>query len=305
MKKAHRRVRLVTPALLRKMPLPRSSDDDDKEDRGRVLVIGGAARTPGAPFLAGVAALRAGAGKLQLGTIAGAAMGLGLALPEALVLALPQTRHGAIATARTGSALRSCIAGANAILVGPGMEAGISTERMVHRVARAMSPGTTLILDAGAIALSCIGQLPATARASTIITPNMREMAMLLGAPAEKVAKDAPALASAFAVRWRITVTLKGAHTWIADRNGLVYCYRDGAAGLGTSGSGDVLAGIIAGLGARGASPVVASVRGVNAHGAAGRALSARIGKLGYLARELLDEIPSFTNSPSGTGRSI
>src|SRR5918912_3825479 len=79
--------RVVTPALLRDWPLP--PPGEDKRDRGSVLVVGGAARTPGAVLLAGLAALRAGAGKLQLAVAAAAAPALAVAVPEALVLPLP------------------------------------------------------------------------------------------------------------------------------------------------------------------------------------------------------------------------
>jgi NAD(P)H-hydrate repair Nnr-like enzyme with NAD(P)H-hydrate dehydratase domain len=87
----------VTRALLRRMPLPQPGSDDDKDARGRVLVIGGSAQVAGAVLLAGVAALRSGAGKLQLATVASAAAALGMAVPEALVIALRASRAGEIA----------------------------------------------------------------------------------------------------------------------------------------------------------------------------------------------------------------
>ena len=88
--RTHSRAREVTPALLRRMPLPPLDDDDDKESRGRVLVVGGGRQVPGAILLAGVGALRAGAGKLQMATVRDAAVGLALAVPESLVVGLPQ-----------------------------------------------------------------------------------------------------------------------------------------------------------------------------------------------------------------------
>ena len=80
----------VTRALLRRIPLPLPDAESDKDARGRVLAVGGSAQTPGAILLAGVAALRAGAGKLQLATVRGASSALGVAVPEALVVALEE-----------------------------------------------------------------------------------------------------------------------------------------------------------------------------------------------------------------------
>src|SRR5215217_7289122 len=91
----------VTAELLHKLPLPQASDDSDKDDRGRVLVIAGSPEVPGGALLAGVAALRAGAGKLQIATAASVAPHLGLAVPEALVLGLPETPSGGIAPEAT------------------------------------------------------------------------------------------------------------------------------------------------------------------------------------------------------------
>jgi len=86
---------------------------------------------------------------------------------------------------------------------------------------------------------------------------------------------------------------LKGAETHIAGPSGEVYCNRSGNVGLATSGSGDTLSGIIAGLAARGADALQAAVWGVYLHGSAGDRLARRVGPLGFLARELLAEIPA------------
>src|SRR5690242_8113691 len=118
------RHRTVTRALLRRLPLPSLHSDDDKESRGRVLVAGGSMLVPGAVLLAGVAALRAGAGKLQLATVRTAAPGLALAVPEALVVPLPQARTGEIAGTGAAAALREYAGGTDALLIGPGMGDG-------------------------------------------------------------------------------------------------------------------------------------------------------------------------------------
>ena len=86
----------ITPELLRGMPLPEPSGSVDKKARGSVLVVAGSVEVPGAALLAGTAALRAGAGKLQIATCSSVALHLGLAVPEALVLGLPETPSGGI-----------------------------------------------------------------------------------------------------------------------------------------------------------------------------------------------------------------
>ena len=110
----------VTAELLHKLPLPRASDDSDKDGRGRVLVIAGSPEVPGAALLAGVAALRAGAGKLQIATVASIAPHLGLAVPEALVVALPESPEGGISP-MTAKLLVPRLERCDAVLIGPGM----------------------------------------------------------------------------------------------------------------------------------------------------------------------------------------
>src|SRR3954465_8109904 len=85
---------VIDAELLRATPLPRLNQEGDKDDRGRVLIVAGSPEVPGAALLAGIAALRAGAGKLQIATAASIAPHLGLAVPEALVIGLPEAMHG-------------------------------------------------------------------------------------------------------------------------------------------------------------------------------------------------------------------
>jgi NAD(P)H-hydrate repair Nnr-like enzyme with NAD(P)H-hydrate dehydratase domain len=87
-------------------------------------------------------------------------------------------------------------------------------------------------------------------------------------------------------------IALKGATTYVAGPDGEAYRYERGAVGLATSGSGDVLAGLVAGLLARGADALRAAAWGVYLHGEAGNALAAARGRIGYLARELSAEVP-------------
>jgi ADP-dependent NAD(P)H-hydrate dehydratase len=286
--------RNLTRTLLHRSPLPPLANDDDKEARGRVLVIGGSLLVPGAILLAGTAALRAGAGKLQMATIRSAALSLGLAVPESLVFALPQTRTGNIAGKRAASKLSPYAAAANAVLVGPGMASGRSVHQLIAALVAQLRNTATLVLDGAAvIALRQHEQLLKKLSGRAVLTPHAGEIASLTGLEKRHVEKHAAVIAQQVAAKFGATVVLKGAPSWIAEPDGGLFRFAGGSVGLGTSGSGDALAGIVAGLAARGASPTTAALWGVWAHATSGALLARRIGKVGFLARELLVDVPA------------
>ena len=251
-------------------------------------------------LLSGIAALRAGAGKLQLATVSSAAIPLGVAVPEALVVSLPEARTGEIAGTRAGALLRERAKGVDAILVGPGMTSDRSAHALIAPLVGRMKDDATLVLDAAGILALCYDEemlAPLAGRA--ILTPHAGEMASLLDIKKEDVEANAQDVAQLAASRFGAVVVLKGGDSWIATPDLTLYHFNGGTVGLATSGSGDTLAGIVAGLAARGASALEATLWGVYLHAAAGQALSRRIGKLGFLARELLDEIPRIMNAKS------
>jgi NAD(P)H-hydrate repair Nnr-like enzyme with NAD(P)H-hydrate dehydratase domain len=127
-----------------------------------------------------------------------------------------------------------------------------------------------------------------------VLTPHAGEIAALIGIDKREVKQSAAAVARHAAERYGATVVLKGAQSWIAEPGGALFRFTGGSVGLGTSGSGDALAGIVAGLAANGARPCTASAWGVWAHAAAGALLAKRIGKVGFLARELLVDLPAL-----------
>jgi hydroxyethylthiazole kinase-like uncharacterized protein yjeF len=274
----------LTPQLLRGMPLP--EPDGGKEQRGRVLVVGGSARVPGAIVLAGTAALRAGAGKLQLATAQEVAPALAVAVPEALVLGLPTGAQGDIA--RGSAALDTLLADCDAALVGCGMSPTPATAALVQRAIN-QAPGV-LVIDAGAL----LPGLRAPPGKPFVLTPHAGEMAKLSEQDKDRVEREPEAVALALARRTRSVLVLKGATTWIAAPDGRLWIHPDGCHGLGTSGSGDVLAGVIAGLAARCGDAVQAALWGVFAHAQAGRALERSVGALGFLAREIAAPVPGI-----------
>ena len=297
----------ITPALLRGWPLP--SAGADKYSRGAVLVIGGARRTPGAALLAGTAALRAGAGRLTLAVAESVAVQLAVALPEAGVVGLPESAGGSVGASGL-KAVAEDLDSADAVLIGPGLDDIDETEALLRELLRreperdagprsGRGPGdgkgghATVILDA--YALGCLPKLldeldPWAGR--LILTPNPNEAGILLGRDAENLAADVVEIAE----KYRAVVSCQGVIARPpggdapegADR----WEITTGYGGLGTSGSGDILAGTIAGLRARGTTDAQAACWGSHLHAAAADRLASRLGSVGFLARELADELP-------------
>ncbi len=281
----------VTRALLGRIPLPAHDSEGDKEERGRVLIVGGEVELPGAIILAGIAALRAGAGKLQLATCRTTAPFVGVAVPECLAAALDETKSGTI----SDKSARKIIEYANradAVLIGPGLRRSNDNDALLSHVLSKWET-TPIVLDAGA--LGVLKRMPhslARLKGNAVITPHGGEMADTIGVDKKEIENDPAGVALRAAADLSAVVALKGSDTFIASPDGDLYIYTYGDIGLATSGSGDTLAGIVTGLLARGASPLHAAIWGVFLHGAAGNVLSKRMGRIGFLARELLDEIP-------------
>lgn len=292
---------LVAPSLLREWPLP--APGADKYSRGSVLVVGGARATPGAALLAGVSALRAGAGKLTLAVAESVAVQLGVALPECGAIGLPETPGGSVKPEL--APIASYLDRADAVLVGPGLDdpdlaRGLLEallEREAGRDGAPDSDGTeraAVVLDA--YALGALVQLEDQLdpwRGRLILTPNPTEAGILLGRDVADLEKDLAEISA----RYGAVVSCQGL---IARPPGTdpdepeLWKITTGYGGLGTSGSGDVLAGAIAGLRARGTTGGQAACWGTHLHAAAADRLASRLGPLGFLARELADELPAL-----------
>jgi hydroxyethylthiazole kinase-like uncharacterized protein yjeF len=172
---------------------------------------------------------------------------------------------------------------ATALVVGPGLmdkDAGLELLRgVLHRL-----EDTPVVLDG--LALTALAREPSLLDGVTaVLTPNSGELAALLDGRELEGLEAAQEVAG----RYGAVVSSPG---WVAAPDGRSWCVEAGGIGLGTSGSGDVLAGLVGGVLARGASPEQAAVWGQYLHSAAGDLLTARIGRVGFLARELLDEVP-------------
>ncbi|WP_323144088.1 NAD(P)H-hydrate dehydratase [Massilia phyllosphaerae] len=313
MTQTHARARDIDDNLLRSWPLPVPSGEGDKEVRGHVLILGGSREMPGAVILAATAAMRAGAGKLTIATGRSVAQLVALAIPESRVLGLAENEAGGF-TVEAVAALDPLADKINAILVGPGMQDEAATARLVHALLpRLEGSNTSVLLDAEA--MGAILQPPDAAAGTeagaavnapfrfnvpVLLTPHAGEMAHLTGIDKDAIQDDPDRHALEAAQRWNAVVALKGARTVIATPDGDCWQHEGGNVGLATSGSGDVLAGIIAGLAARGADLAQAVSWGVALHARAGVRLAERLGTLGYLARELPEEIPALLEQAAG-----
>jgi hydroxyethylthiazole kinase-like uncharacterized protein yjeF len=268
---------VITRGLLRGWPLP--DPQGDKESRGTVLVVGGSRYTPGAVLLAGEAAMRAGAGRLQLAVEASTAAALSIVVPEAKVIGLPE---------RSGDVPEELLAvarDADVIAIGPGLDDVEQAARLMRRILDVADKEAAVVLDAYALgALSNDADLLAGRPQPVVLTPNVTEAQRLLGAEPGDLAQAAMTLAE----RHRAVVSLYG---HIAAPDGRRWREESGDAGLGTSGSGDVRAGIVAGLLGRGADPAQAACWGTYTHAVSGQRLSPRYGRTGFLAREIVDEV--------------
>lgn len=277
-------------AWLAAHPLPDPAQATDKNSRGRLLVAGGSLSVPAALLLTGEAAFRAGAGKVQLATVEPAALPLGMRMPEAAVLTLPVNDAGELG-AVAGEAIAALADRCDALVVGPGMGAQADAAAILAGLLND-APAVPVLLDAAMLA--AVGDAHAKVAAHggpLVLTPHPGEMAALMDCDPGEIGA---ALAQAAAARFGATVVLKSPRTWIASPGQATLTYPGGGPGLATGGSGDVLAGIIGGLLARGAEPHVAAAWGVWLHGEAGRMLGERIGRIGFLARELLALVPGL-----------
>jgi hydroxyethylthiazole kinase-like uncharacterized protein yjeF len=272
-------------------PVPVHGQGTTKNSRGRVLAIGGSRMVPGALRLTGEAALRVGAGKLQMATVASAALPLGLLVPEAGSIALPEDGEGEIGEA--AAALEQALQGYDALVIGPGIGDGEVAARLLRLVLETPRDDVVLVIDAMAIGgLKDLRRQAAAFAGRLILTPHHGEMAVLTGLDEVRIAADPRRIAGDVARDHGAIVVLKGSDTVIAAPDGAALHYGGGGTGLATGGSGDVLAGAIGGLLSRGTPPFVAAGWGVWLHGQSGRRVATTSGPIGFLAREVPIEFP-------------
>lgn len=277
---------------LREHPLPSPDPHADKNARGRVFAVGGCAGVPGGLLLTAEAALRTGAGKVQVASVASSTLALGVAMPEIGVIPLDEDAEGEIGEDLdpVDEAFGRC----DAAIAGPAMYSAATAGRIIDCLL-ASNSDATLILDCAA--LMQLGRRAPTLvgrRQPAVLTPHIGEMAAMLECDAKEIDTNRFRAVRSAADRFGSVVVLKGSTSLIADPSGAIFAYAGGGVGLATGGSGDVLAGMAAGLAARGAEPLDAALWAVWLHGEAGRRCAEQIGPIGFLARELLAHVPGL-----------
>jgi hydroxyethylthiazole kinase-like uncharacterized protein yjeF len=270
--------------------VPERPADAHKGTFGTVAVLAGSRGYTGAAYLASTAAVRAGAGLVRLLVAEGVYPILAVKCTEVMATPIAEGAPGAAGPSAL-SAVNSHLEASSAGLVGPGLGREPGTWDLVRDlVVQARCP---LVLDADALnALAGTPHLLTRLGPSRVLTPHPGEMARLVDRTTAEVQANRHEVAALAAREWRAVVVLKGARTLVAAPDGRLSEDPHEVPALATGGTGDVLAGLIAGLLAQGLEPFVAAVTGVYVHGEAGRRLQGRIGPAGVLASELLPELP-------------
>jgi len=280
----------LTRATLEAFPLP-AVEDGGKETKGRILVVAGCRSMPGAALLAATAAMRAGAGKLRIATVATIAPHVAAAMPEAMVVGFAEDDEGGFAPSATEQIVEQAES-VDAVVAGPGMAGNSACEAMAAGLIRT---GAKLALDAALLRkLSPTDGRRADPGGLPILLPHAGELAWLLDRDKTDVQADPLGSGLDAARRYSANVLVKGVTSHVVTPDGRAWRFTGGAPGLGVSGSGDVLAGVVGGLLARGADPITALLWSVLLHGEAGESLSEKIGPVGFLARELPGQIPAL-----------
>ncbi len=280
----------ITPALVKAL-LPQRSDQGHKGDFGAALLITGSQRYTGAAYLAGSAALRAGAGLVYMGVPACLHPALAGVLPAAIWELLPQDSQGNIAP-QAALSLGALLERKTALLIGPGLGQGAGAAAILDTwLSLANLPPT--VLDADALRLlaqklSDKERLPG----QSLLTPHAGEMAALTGLEIKDVLANREELAQNFALTKGVVLVLKGANTLVATPEGNLYQSEVSSSALAHGGSGDVLAGLITGLLAQNVHSASAAICGVWLHAKAGLLALEQRGWTGaVLPNDLLDFI--------------
>jgi hydroxyethylthiazole kinase-like uncharacterized protein yjeF len=306
--------------------LPLRPPDSHKGTFGKVLVVAGSINYPGAATLATAGAARVGAGLVTLAVGRSQVYSPGR-LPEITLHVLPEAEPGVIGDAAADEVL-SILGEYQVLLVGPGLGREKATRAFLERLLGLQSPRhrgqigfriatagsekpvvrqrpelpfTVIDADGLNILADLIHHPEATDATSgtiwnrlphgrCVLTPHPGEMRRLLGV--EELTGHPVDVAKEAAMHWQQVVVLKGATTVIADPEGRVRVNDGGNPALATAGTGDVLAGAIAGLLAQGLAPFDAATLGVYLHSAAGRLVRDELGDMGALAGDLLPRLP-------------
>jgi NAD(P)H-hydrate epimerase len=270
--------------------LPRRPSDLHKYTAGTVLVLAGSRRYGGAALLAGLGALRSGAGLVTLALPAehaGAALSF---VPEAPVRALPTGPTGGLVAA-PDTAPAELLAKQRALAVGPGLGVHPDTDAFVSSLLEQAQVPT--VVDADALGVwSRAGREPSGAGYATVLTPHAGELARMAGIAPEELAARRLEIVPELARRWQVVLVAKGAPTLIAAPDGTLWINPTGGDALSHGGTGDVLTGLLGGLLGQGLDGLEAALLGCWLHGRAGELAAAAGSGRSVLAREVAEALP-------------
>lgn len=269
--------------------LPSRAVDSHKGSYGRVVLIGGSVGMSGAISLAGLGALRGGAGLVYLACPRSVWSAVAAIEPSYLTVPLPEDANGRLAVASIPEIVTAC-QNADAVAIGPGLGQSEDLREVVSQVVR----GTDVpcVVDADALNL-LVGRLGifASARSMRVLTPHPGEFARLTGLTIHQVQQNRESLAVEFAQQHRVVLVLKGAGTVVTDGSRL-FINRTGNPGMATGGTGDVLTGLMTALIAQGADPFDAACLGCHLHGLAGDIAAEELSPPGMIASDLPKYLP-------------
>ena len=281
-------VGLIRPDVLD--DVPRRGASSTKFSSGVVLVLGGSRGLTGAPAMAALAAMRAGAGYVQVAAPANLEPSLALKLLEAMVVPLPE-EEGALGPGAAEAVLQA-VGRADAVVLGPGLGRAAGTQELVRGlVVRIDLP---LVIDAdGLNALAGRLELLRERTWPTILTPHAGELGRLLEVDSAEIGRARLHHARAAAERAGAHIVLKGDDTLVAAPAGHVAVSPGGAPALATAGTGDVLSGLTAAMLAKGLAAGHAACAAVQGHVLAGRVAAAPHGADGVIASDVIAALPA------------
>ena len=278
-----------------KRAVPNRPDNANKGTMGTLLSICGSFGMAGAAILAGKSALRCGVGLEKLAIPKSIYPIAAVSILESVFLPLSETSDGKISRTNIPRLLLEAKK-STAVLLGCGLSVCDDTKALVKSfVENCTAP---MVLDADA--LNCIADNPGILKkrkSDIIITPHPGEMARLCGITAEEVNADRAECARKFAKKYGVITVLKGSGTVIASPNGQALLNTTGNSGMATGGSGDVLAGMTAGLLAQGKSAFDCAAAAVYLHGLAGDFAAEKLGKISMLPSDIIEFIPKAFKS--------
>lgn len=277
--------------------LPARPADANKGTHGSALVVGGCSDYSGAPALAAAAAYRVGAGLVTLAVPPAIQPAVAAHLREATYITTPGSRASLSIEAlpRVSEWITSARA-RHGLLIGPGMgQSEPAAEFLAGLLAQFEGEGRSARVTLDADGLNLVARLPdwpARLPRLTVLTPHPGEMARLSGLSVAEVQADRIGCALRHAAQWGHVVVLKGAHTVVAAPDGTAVVAPFANPALAVAGTGDVLAGAIAGFLAQGLAPFDAAACAVHVHARAGELWRAQHGDAGMLAGDLLPLLP-------------